>query len=115
MSDPLMRYQGFEEAEHVQAYSDTDPEPTPWGLGLVVAAMVAAITVLLVVSLGYALVAIHPLLAITLGATMTAGFTGPIGQWRDRIVLRWVAAGIGAGATFGWCVILWMTIAQLSG
>lgn len=88
-----------------------DPQPAPWGLGLVFAGAVAVALALVIGVFGYILVALHPLVAVLLGTVVTVGFAGPVGGWRNRVFLRWVALGVLVGSAAGWLAVLGMAIA----
>ncbi|MDA3648226.1 DUF2537 domain-containing protein [Saccharopolyspora indica] len=81
-------------------------EPTPWGPGLVVSAIIAAIatTTLVVVTLGLA--DVSGVLAAVVNLAVAAGFAPSIWLGRRIAVWRWVAYGTAAGIVLAWLVLL---------
>ncbi|MBA8826745.1 hypothetical protein FHX42_004124 [Saccharopolyspora lacisalsi] len=81
-------------------------EPVPWGTGLTVSAIVAAIVAvaMVVVSAGMAEVSI--LLAAIVNIVVAAGFAPSIWIGRRVLVWRWVALGTASGIALAWCALL---------
>lgn len=80
-------------------------ESTPWGTGLTVAAMVAAVLAAAVIVLGYGLLQVHPLLAVGLNMVAAGGLAPTVWGWRRRPVWRWFALGAGIGVAGGWIAL----------
>jgi hypothetical protein len=79
-------------------------EKTPWGPGLTVSAMCAAIAAAGMFAFGAALAEINTWLSVILTAVAAAGVTPTVWAWRTVPVRRWVAYGVAVGASIGWFV-----------
>lgn len=84
--------------------------PTPWGTGLTVSGIIAAIVViaLFVVSTGLAEVSV--LLAWGVNVAVAAGFAPSIWLGRRVPVWRWVAFGTATGIGLAWLALLLSTL-----
>ncbi|GAA4851968.1 DUF2537 domain-containing protein [Saccharopolyspora rosea] len=80
--------------------------PTPWGPGLTVSAIVAAIVsvTLVVVTLGLADVSV--VLGVVVNLAVAAGFAPSIWLGRNLPVWRWVAYGTGGGVVLAWIALI---------
>lgn len=85
-------------------------ESTPWGTGLTVAALVAAVVAAAVIVLSLGLIQVHPLLAVGLNLVAVGGLAPTVWGWRTRPVWRWFVLGSGVGVAGGWIALLAMTL-----
>ena len=81
-------------------------ESTPWGTGLTVAALVAAVIGAAVVVLGVGLIRVHPLLAVGLNMVAVGGLAPTVWSWRRRPVWRWFVLGGGVGVACAWVALV---------
>ncbi|WP_422744790.1 DUF2537 domain-containing protein [Mycobacterium sp. WMMD1722] len=81
-------------------------ESTPWGTGLTVAALVAAVIGAAVVVLSVGLIRVHPLLAVGLNLVAVGGLAPTVWGWRHRPVWRWFVLGGAVGVAAGWIALL---------
>ncbi|CAM3113610.1 DUF2537 domain-containing protein [Skermania piniformis] len=86
--------------------------PTPWGTGLLVAALCAALTTVALVAFGTALAAVSPVLTVLVNLVAVGGMAPTLLRWRSAPVARWVIYGIGAGVVLGW---FGLSVAALAG
>lgn len=87
-----------------------DPEPTPWGTGLTVSAIIAAIVVIALVVVTLGLAEVNVLLAVVVNLAVAAGFAPSIWLGRRVPVWRWVALGTAAGVVLAWVTLLLSTL-----
>lgn len=85
-------------------------ESTPWGTGLTVAALVAAVVAAAVIVLSLGLIQVHPLLAVGLNLVAVGGLAPTVWGWRTRPVWRWFVLGAGIGVAGGWIALLALTL-----
>lgn len=85
--------------------------PTPWGIGLVVAAIMCVFTTVLMVAFFDTLKASSTVLAVVIIGGFTVGLVPALIVFTKRPVWRFVAAGVAAGFLACW---LW-SIAHLLG
>jgi hypothetical protein len=81
-------------------------EPTPWAAGIVVAALVAALTTAGVYSFGMALAQVHWALAVAVNLIAVGGAAPTAWRWRRTPVTRWILAGIATGIALAWFGLL---------
>ena len=81
-------------------------ESTPWGTGLTVAAMVAAVVGAAIVVLSLGMIRVHPLVAVVLNLIAVGGLAPTLWGWRNIPVRRWFVLGAAVGVAGGWITIL---------
>lgn len=81
-------------------------ESTPWGTGLTVAAMVAAIIGAAIVVLSLGMIRVHPLVAVVLNLIAVGGLAPTLWGWRRVPVRRWFVLGSAVGVAGGWIALL---------
>ncbi|GGC73080.1 DUF2537 domain-containing protein [Hoyosella rhizosphaerae] len=77
-------------------------EDTPWGIGLTFAAFVAVGVAVVVGTLSWGVLSIHPVLFVALSVLISAGAAQPLWKRRTVPTLRWAILGGAAGALIGW-------------
>jgi len=85
-------------------------EPTPWGTGLIVAAIVGAIVVVALVVITTGLAEVNPLLAAVVNIAISAGLAPSLWIGRNALLWRWVALGGAAGIVLAWIALLLDTL-----
>ncbi|WP_026422943.1 DUF2537 domain-containing protein [Actinokineospora inagensis] len=80
-------------------------EPTPWGVGLVVAAFTGALVLFAVVTLAATLYETTPLLAVASNLVVSAGLLPSVWLARKVPTWRWVAVGVAGGIALGWLIL----------
>ncbi|WP_018682579.1 DUF2537 domain-containing protein [Actinokineospora enzanensis] len=80
-------------------------EPTPWGVGLVVAAFAAALVLFAVLTLAVTLYDTNPLLAVLSNLVISGGLLPSVWLARKVPTWRWVAVGVAAGIALGWLAL----------
>lgn len=85
-------------------------ESTPWGTGLTVAALVAAVVAAAVIVLSMGLIQVHPLLAVGLNLVAVGGLAPTVWGWRSRPVWRWFVLGSAVGVAGGWIALVALTL-----
>ena len=90
------------------APSDQAPavEPTPWATGLTVSAIMAAVTVALVLALTAALASTFDWLEVPANVLIGLGLAPSVWMSRRVPLWRWVGAGVGAGLVVAWLTLL---------
>jgi hypothetical protein len=81
-------------------------ESTPWGTGLTVAALVAAIIGAAIVVLSLGMIRVHPLVAVVLNLIAVGGLAPTLWGWRRVPVRRWFVLGAAVGVAGGWITLL---------
>ena len=81
-------------------------DSTPWGMGLTVAAFVAAVTAAAIIVLSVGLTRVHPLLAVGLNLVAVGGLAPTVWGWRTLPVWRWFVLGAGVGVAVAWIALL---------
>jgi len=81
-------------------------ESTPWGTGLTVAALVAAIIGAGIVVLSLGMIRVHPLVAVVLNLIAVGGLAPTLWGWRRVPVRRWFVLGAAVGVAAGWIALL---------
>lgn len=81
-------------------------ESTPWGTGLTVAAMVAAVIGAAIVVLSLGMIRVHPLVAVVLNLIAVGGLAPTLWEWRRVPVRRWFVLGAAIGVAGGWIALL---------
>ena len=81
-------------------------ESTPWGTGLTVAALVAAIIGAGIVVLSLGMIRVHPLVAVVLNLIAVGGLAPTLWGWRRVPVRRWFVLGAAIGVAGGWSALL---------
>jgi hypothetical protein len=81
-------------------------ESTPWGTGLTVAALVAAIIGAGIVVLSLGMIRVHPLVAVVLNLIAVGGLAPTLWGWRRVPVRRWFVLGAAIGVAGGWIALL---------
>ena len=81
-------------------------ESTPWGTGLTVAALVAAVVGAAIVVLSLGMIRVHPLVAVVLNLIAVGGLAPTLWGWRRVPVRRWFVLGAAVGVAGGWIAIL---------
>ena len=81
-------------------------ESTPWGTGLTVAAMVAAIIGAAIVVLSLGMIRVHPVVAVVLNLIAVGGLAPTLWGWRRVPVRRWFVLGAAVGVGGGWIALL---------
>lgn len=84
--------------------------PTPWGTGLAVAAIVAALVAVALVIISAGLAEVNVLLAIAVNLAVAAGTAPSIWIGRRLLVWRWVALGAAGGIVLAWIALLLSTL-----
>lgn len=85
-------------------------EPTPWGTGLMVATIIAAIVVVAMVIITTGLAELSPLLAVVVNLAVSAGLAPSIWLGRTLPTWRWVALGTASGLVLSWIALLLDTL-----
>lgn len=80
--------------------------PTPWGTGLAVAAIIAALVTVALVIISTGLAEVNVLLAIAVNLAVAAGTAPSIWIGRRVPVWRWVALGAAGGIVLAWIALL---------
>ena len=80
--------------------------PTPWGTGLAVAAIIAALVTVALVIISTGLAEVNVLLAIAVNLAVAAGTAPSIWIGRRLPVWRWVALGAAGGIVLAWIALL---------
>ncbi|RLK59672.1 DUF2537 domain-containing protein [Actinokineospora cianjurensis] len=80
-------------------------EPTPWGVGLLVAAFTGALVLFSVITLALTLKETNPLLAVASNLVISAGLLPSVWLARKVPTWRWVAVGVAAGIVLGWLTL----------
>jgi hypothetical protein len=81
-------------------------ESTPWGTGLTVAVMVAAIIGAAIVVLSLGMIRVHPVVAVVLNLIAVGGLAPTLWGWRRVPVRRWFVLGAAVGVGGGWIALL---------
>ena len=81
-------------------------ESTPWGTGLTVAALVAAVIGAAIVVLSLGMIRVHPLVAVVLNLIAVGGLAPTLWGWRRVPVRRWFVLGAAIGVAGGWIALL---------
>ncbi|MCI4674627.1 DUF2537 domain-containing protein [Candidatus Mycolicibacterium alkanivorans] len=81
-------------------------ESTPWGTGLTVAGMVAAVIGAAIVVLSLGMIRVHPLVAVVLNLIAAGGLAPTLWGWRRVPVRRWFVLGSAVGVAGGWIALL---------
>lgn len=81
-------------------------DSTPWGTGLTVAALVAAVTATAIVVLSLGMTRVHPMVSVGLNLVAVGGLAPTLWDWRARPVRRWFVLGAAAGVAVGWVAML---------
>ena len=81
-------------------------ESTPWGTGLTVAALVAAVIGAAIVVLSLGMIRVHPLVAVVLNLIAVGGLAPTLWGWRRVPVRRWFVLGAAVGVAAGWIALL---------
>ncbi|MFF0542421.1 DUF2537 domain-containing protein [Nocardia thailandica] len=82
------------------------PDQTPWGAGLTVVGLVAALTAVGIFGFGSALASVHPVVAVLVNVVAAVGVAPTAWRWRFTPVVRWVVAGAALGVLLGWFALL---------
>lgn len=82
------------------------PEPTPWGTGLTVSIITAAIVTVTVVSLSLGLGETSRWLALVANVLVVGGLAPSVWLGRRVPVWRWVAYGVVAGVLVAWLALI---------
>lgn len=86
---------------------DEEPaEPTPWGTGLTVTVVTAAVVVIAVTSLSSALAQANVWLAVVANVVVVGGLSPSVWLARRVPTWRWVALGVASGLVLAWIVLL---------
>ncbi|GAA3027014.1 DUF2537 domain-containing protein [Actinokineospora globicatena] len=80
-------------------------EPTPWGVGLLVAGFTGALVLFSVITLAVTLYETNPLLAVASNLVISAGLLPSVWLARKVPTWRWVAVGVAAGIGLGWLTL----------
>ncbi|MDI2031637.1 DUF2537 domain-containing protein [Saccharopolyspora sp. TS4A08] len=78
--------------------------PTPWGTGLMISAVIAAIVAVTLGVVTQGLADVSGVLALFVNIAIAAGFAPSIWLGRNVPVWRWVAFGTAAGLVISWIV-----------
>ncbi|GAA1262792.1 DUF2537 domain-containing protein [Saccharothrix xinjiangensis] len=93
------------------AVEDTGPrEPTPWGTGLTVTAIVGAVVTFTVYKLSVGLGETSQWLAVLANALVVGGISPSVWLARNTPVWRWVAYGVVVGIGVAWLSLLLVTL-----
>lgn len=84
--------------------------PTPWGTGLMISAVIAAIVAITLVVVSQGLADVSGFLAVFVNIAIAAGFAPSIWLGRHVPVWRWVAYGTAAGLVASWIAGLLSTL-----
>lgn len=76
--------------------------PTPWATGLLVTALVAALTTVGVFAFGAALLQVNVVVAVAINLVAVVGSAPTVWRWRATPVWRWVVYGLAAGVALAW-------------
>ncbi|MBW4719000.1 DUF2537 domain-containing protein [Saccharothrix obliqua] len=82
------------------------PEKTPWGTGLTVSVITAAVVAIMVVTLSLGLGETSRWLALIANVLVVGGITPSVWLARNVPVWRWVAYGVVAGVPAAWLALL---------
>ncbi|MGI5503235.1 DUF2537 domain-containing protein [Lentzea sp. CA-135723] len=94
------------ETEAAQPVPDDAPEPTPWGTGLTVSLITAAIVTVTVVSLSLGLGETSSWLALVANVLVVGGLAPSVWLGRRVPVWRWVAYGVVTGVLVAWLALI---------
>lgn len=95
------------EADPVLTEPESDvPEPTPWGTGLTVSFITAAIVTVTVVSLSLGLGETSRWLALIANVLVVGGLAPSVWLGRRVPVWRWVSYGVVTGVLVAWVVLI---------
>lgn len=86
------------------------PEPTPWGTGLVLSALAAAVVLIAVLAFTRPLQQFSGVLALAANVVVVGGVAPSLWLVRRRPVWRWAAAGAAAGVLLAW---VWLLLTAL--
>nr|WP_228046243.1 DUF2537 domain-containing protein [Saccharopolyspora sp. HNM0983] len=81
-------------------------EPVPWGSGLLVSGIIAALVAVTLVVMTLGLAEVSPVLSVLVNLAVAAGLAPSVWIGRRTPVWRWVAFGTGAGICAAWCALL---------
>ncbi|MEV0703845.1 DUF2537 domain-containing protein [Saccharopolyspora sp. NPDC050389] len=81
-------------------------QPTPWGPGLVISAIIGAIVAVTLVVVTLGLADVSGILAAVVNIAVAAGFAPSIWLGRSVPVWRWAAYGTAAGIVAAWIALL---------
>ena len=76
--------------------------PTPWGTGLTVSAIVAGLVTVILVAVTQGLGEVSPVLAVAVNLGVAAGFAPSIWFGRNVPIWRWVGCGTAVGIVVSW-------------
>lgn len=82
------------------------PEPTPWGTGLTVSAVCAAVVLVALVALADGLAQVGAWMPPVALVLVTAGLAPSVWLGRRAPVWRWVGYGVAGGVVLSWVVLL---------
>ncbi|HUQ60389.1 DUF2537 domain-containing protein [Lentzea sp.] len=88
------------------AQEEAELEPTPWGTGLTVSFITAAIVAVTVVSLSLGLGETSPWLALVANVLVVGGLAPSVWLGRNVPVWRWVAYGVVTGVVVAWLSLI---------
>ncbi|MBM7771616.1 hypothetical protein JOD54_001820 [Actinokineospora baliensis] len=84
---------------------DVVVEPTPWGVGLLVAGFTGALVLFAIITLAVTLYETTPLLAVASNLVVSAGLLPSVWLARKVPTWRWVAVGVAGGIALGWLTL----------
>ncbi|MGW4116697.1 DUF2537 domain-containing protein [Actinosynnema sp. NPDC004786] len=98
--------EGVEEGAEPEGDGEEPREPTPWGTGLTVSFIVAAVVTFTVYTLSVGLGETSQWLALLANVLVVGGITPSVWLARNVPVWRWVAYGVVAGVLAAWLSLL---------
>ncbi|MFE2750837.1 DUF2537 domain-containing protein [Actinosynnema sp. NPDC059335] len=98
--------EGVEEGAEPEGDREEPREPTPWGTGLTVSFIVAAVVTFTVYTLSVGLGETSQWLALLANVLVVGGITPSVWLARNVPVWRWVAYGVVAGVLAAWLSLL---------
>ncbi|MFD1146417.1 DUF2537 domain-containing protein [Saccharothrix hoggarensis] len=100
-----------DEGDGTEETGDTEPpEPTPWGTGLTVSLITAAVVTFTVYTLSVGLGETSQWLALLANVLVVGGIAPSVWLARNVPVWRWVAYGVVAGVFAAWLSLLLTTL-----
>ena len=106
VSGELVEVEAPESSPVLTEAPEDEPEPTPWGTGLTVSFITAAIVTVTVVSLSLGLGETSRWLALIANVLVVGGLAPSVWLGRRVPVWRWVSYGVVTGVLVAWVVLI---------